>query len=204
LARKVKLGGFTVAACCVILPSIWLGGDFLTNQPSGDYETCSENAEAKATSKKERADLLNQCGIQFVGRRKLDGGYMYHDFMQNRNFDIAGPNPTPEELKRIDEEYIDYLDVQRREAIAGAFAKKQTEVEKTESEVDRTGNVGPPMVITPMNQPTPEIKDSLAGRNPTVVSMDRSHAVGQNCQLELGKPSNRPPGRSARKKALAA
>ena len=45
--------------------------------------------------------------------------------MQNRHFDIAGPNPTAEEQKQIDEQYIAYLDQERRSTIAAAFAAKQ-------------------------------------------------------------------------------
>jgi hypothetical protein len=37
------------------------------------------------------------CDARFAGRRKPGGGYTYYDFMQGRNFDIAGPNPTVEE-----------------------------------------------------------------------------------------------------------
>ena len=45
--------------------------------------------------------------------------------MQNRNFDIAGPNPTPEEQKQIDEQYTVFLDQERRNSIAAAFTAKQ-------------------------------------------------------------------------------
>jgi hypothetical protein len=45
--------------------------------------------------------------------------------MQNRSFDIAGPNPTPEEQKRIDLQYTEFLDQERRNNIAAAFAAKQ-------------------------------------------------------------------------------
>jgi hypothetical protein len=65
--------------------------------------------------------LIAQCDKQFVGRRKIGGGYTYYDFLQNRHFDIAGPNPTPNELKHFDEEYTLYLDTQRREAAAAAI-----------------------------------------------------------------------------------
>ena len=34
--------------------------------------------------------------------------------MQDRTFDIAGPNPTPEEQKYIDPQYTAYLESQRR------------------------------------------------------------------------------------------
>ena len=42
---------------------------------------------------------LAECNAKFAGRRKPGGGYAYYDFMQDRTFDIAGPNPTPEEQK---------------------------------------------------------------------------------------------------------
>jgi ribosomal protein L12E/L44/L45/RPP1/RPP2 len=90
-----------------------------------DYEDCAASAEKTATTKEARASLLAECDAKFSGRRKPGGGYTYYDFMQNRHFDIAGPNPTPEELKRMDDEYIVYLDRQRRNAIAAALAEKQ-------------------------------------------------------------------------------
>jgi hypothetical protein len=140
--------------CCFALASLWLSAQWWPYAPR-DYEECSENAEITATSKDERASLLTQCGVQFAGRRKMGGGYSYHDFMQNRHFDIAGPNPSPEEFKRIDQEYIAYLAVQRRDAIAAAFSKKQSERTNKDPEADQksTGSlpdVGPPMVITPV------------------------------------------------------
>ena len=45
--------------------------------------------------------------------------------MQDRTFDIAGPNPTPEEQKNIDEQYTAYLERERRSHIAAALAAKQ-------------------------------------------------------------------------------
>ena len=74
---------------------------------------------------------LSECNAKFAGRRKPGGGYTYFDFMQNRNFDIAGPNPTPEEQKHIDEQYTAYLDNQRRSTIAAAFAAKQQQLEQS-------------------------------------------------------------------------
>jgi hypothetical protein len=47
--------------------------------------------------------------------------------MQDRTFDIAGPNPTPEEQKKIDEQYTAYLERERRNHIAAALAAKQQE-----------------------------------------------------------------------------
>jgi hypothetical protein len=45
--------------------------------------------------------------------------------MQDRTFDIAGPNPTPEEQKYIDQQYTVYLENQRRNSIAAALTAKQ-------------------------------------------------------------------------------
>ncbi len=66
------------------------------------------------------------CNARFAGRRKPGGDYSYYDFMQGRSFDIAGPNPTPEERKQIDREYIEFLDAQRREAASAELAKRRT------------------------------------------------------------------------------
>jgi len=90
-----------------------------------DYEECFQTAEKVATSKEARRSLISQCEVKFFGRRKIGGGYTYFDFMQNRSFDIAGPNPTPRELKQMDEQYLVYLEDQRRSAIADAFAEKK-------------------------------------------------------------------------------
>ncbi len=155
MAGRQKLRFLMLATgCCFALASLWLSAQWWPYAPR-DYEECSENAETTASSKDERASLLTQCDMQFVGRRKMGGGYSYDDFMQNRHFDIAGPNPSPEDLKRIDQEYIAYLAIQRRDAIAAAFAKKQSEQTKKDPETDQKSagslpDVGPPMVITPI------------------------------------------------------
>jgi hypothetical protein len=97
-----------------------------------DFEECAEHAEKAATSKDQRASLLSECDAKFAGRRKPGGGYTYFDFMQDRSFDIAGPNPTPQELKEIDEQYKTFLDHQRRSIIAAAFAEKQSQQAQAE------------------------------------------------------------------------
>jgi len=89
-----------------------------------DFEECAEQAE-KAATKEDRSVQLTDCNAKFAGRRKPGGGYTYFDFMQNRSFDIAGPNPTPEEQKKIDEQYTVFLDRERRSRIAAAFTAKQ-------------------------------------------------------------------------------
>lgn len=97
-----------------------------------DYEDCASLAEKLAT-RKEKTKALGDCGAKFAGRRKPGGGYTYYDFMQNRSFDIAGPNPTPEEQKYIDEQYTLYLESQRRKRIVAAFTAKQQQQEQKAS-----------------------------------------------------------------------
>ncbi|MGO8909144.1 MAG: hypothetical protein ACLQDM_07455 [Bradyrhizobium sp.] len=112
----------------VLLPSHaraqWWG-----SRGPADFEECADIAE-KAATREARTAALSECNAKFAGRRKPGGGYTYFDFMQNRNFDIAGPNPTPEEQKHIDEQYTAYLDGQRRSSIAAAFAAKQQQLQQ--------------------------------------------------------------------------
>jgi hypothetical protein len=93
-----------------------------------DFESCADVAE-KASTREEKTAKLAECNAKFAGRRKAGGGYTYYDFMQDRTFDIAGPNPTPEEQKKIDEQYTAYLERERRNhAAAQAAAARQQEV----------------------------------------------------------------------------
>jgi len=127
------LGNSSVIASRTLLMAIFAAGFVLmplraqaqwwSSKPA-DFEACADIAE-KAATKEEKASRLGDCHSKFAGRRKPGGGYTYFDFMQNRHFDIAGPNPTPEEQRKIDEEYIAYLEQQRRSTIAAAFAKQQ-------------------------------------------------------------------------------
>ena len=68
--------------------------------------------------------------------------------MQNRNFDIAGPNPTPQEQKLIDERYTAWLDEQRRSNIAAALAAKQLQQISLKIETEKGasdhGGIGKP------------------------------------------------------------
>jgi hypothetical protein len=89
-----------------------------------DFEDCADRAE-KAASKEEKKSQLSQCNAKFAGRRKPGGGYTYFDFMQNRSFDIAGPNPTAAEQKKIDEQYTVFLDQERQSRIAAEVTLKQ-------------------------------------------------------------------------------
>jgi hypothetical protein len=92
-----------------------------------DFEECADAAEKSAT-KAEKTAALADCNAKFAGRRKAGGGYTYYDFLQDRTFDIAGPNPTPDEQKKIDESYTAYLANQRRSnEAAQATARQQRE-----------------------------------------------------------------------------
>jgi hypothetical protein len=93
-----------------------------------DFESCADVAE-KATTKEEKTTKLAECNAKYAGRRKSGGGYTYYDFMQDRTFDIAGPNPTQDEQKKIDEQYTAYLERERRNHVAAALAAKQQQPE---------------------------------------------------------------------------
>jgi hypothetical protein len=111
-----------IAGCAVLQPS-HAQAQWWSRAPV-DFEACADVAE-KAASKEARKAALTECNAKFAGRRKPGGGYSYFDFMQNRSFDIAGPNPTPQEQKHIDEQYTVFLDRERQSTIAAAFLAKQ-------------------------------------------------------------------------------
>jgi len=117
------------------------GAQWWSRGPS-DFEECADVAE-KAASKDARKTALSECNAKFAGRRKPGGGYTYFDFMQNRSFDIAGSNPTPEEQKQIDEQYAVYLENQRRRSIAAAFAAKQQQLQLQASLTSESDHAAP-------------------------------------------------------------
>ncbi len=98
-----------------------------------DFEECADAAE-KAATKAEKTSALADCNAKFAGRRKAGGGYTYYDFLQDRTFEIAGPNPTPEEQKKIDEAYTAYLARERRNnEAAQATARQQREQQEQQA-----------------------------------------------------------------------
>ena len=98
-----------------------------------DFESCADAAE-KSPTKAEKTAALADCNAKFAGRRKPGGGYSYYDFLQDRSFDIAGPNPTPEEQKKIDEAYTAYLARERRSnEAAQATARQQREQQEQQA-----------------------------------------------------------------------
>ena len=108
----------------------------------------ARRAAEKAATKEAKATQLAECGVKFAARRKPGGGYSYFDFMQNRHFDIAGPNPTPEEQRHIDEQYAEYLSRERRSAITAAFTQKQQQLQRAAPEGEKKS-----AVPLPVNKP---------------------------------------------------
>ncbi|MGO8912931.1 MAG: hypothetical protein ACLQDM_26905 [Bradyrhizobium sp.] len=139
------------------LAVIWMGFYLSSPQLARDFEECVELVQEQSPSNDERNALMTGCSARFAGRRKPDGGYTYFDFMQDRNFDIAGPNPTAAERKQIDRAYIGYLDALRREAVSAELATRLNEQLRADMEGARQA-VGPPMALTPANSPATAAK----------------------------------------------
>jgi hypothetical protein len=133
--------------CCVVLIPVRSHAQWWGARAPADYEECAEAAE-KAATKEAKTTQLAECGVKFAARRKPGGGYSYFDFMQNRHFDIAGPNPTPEEQKHIDEQYAEYLSRERRSAITAAFTQKQQQLQRAAPESEKKT-----AVPLPVNRP---------------------------------------------------
>ena len=133
-----------------------------------DFEACADAAE-KAKSKEDRTAALAECNAKFAGLRKPGGGYTYYDFMQDRTFDIAGPNPTPEEQKYIDLQYTAYLESQRRNTIAAAFTAKQAQQQQLQQGVQQVSlRTEPEKIPVPVASPVKRaerIKASNCARN---------------------------------------
>jgi hypothetical protein len=148
--KPVKGAGWGLAIVAVLaLPTVatvQLG--YRSSEPhvAKDYEECAEEARSNTSSSVEYSKLITHCGERFAGRRKAGGGYTYFDFMQNRTFDIAGPNPTEDERKQIDRSYMEFLGAQRREMLLSDLAKANQE----QAALDPARqNAGTPLAITP-------------------------------------------------------
>jgi hypothetical protein len=131
-----------------------------------DFEECADKAET-AKTKEEKTSALAECNAKFAGRRKPNGGYTYYDFMQDRTFDIAGPNPTPEEQKKIDEQYTAYLEKQRRNTIAAALMAKQQQQQqpqKLQQVALRTDTEKVPVPVASPVKPQAAVGDARAPR----------------------------------------
>jgi hypothetical protein len=129
-SRRAAL--LVVAAGCSLLTASHAHAQWWKRAPV-DFEECADAAE-KSSSKTEKTAALADCNAKFAGRRKPGGGYTYYDFLQDRTFDIAGPNPTPEEQKKIDQSYTAYLADQRRSnEAAEAAARLQREQQEQQA-----------------------------------------------------------------------
>jgi hypothetical protein len=146
----------------VVLTPLRAHAQWWSSAPA-DFEACADIAE-KAATKEAKAAGLTECNAKFAGRRKPGGGYTYFDFMQNRNFDIAGPNPTPEEQRQIDEQYTVFLDQERRSSIAAAFSAKQQQLQQTSLQTEKI-----PVPVEAPNKPAAAASDL------------RSHTRATNC-----------------------
>ena len=127
IASRVSSFAIATIGSLVVLAPVRCDAQWWRSAPV-DFESCADVAE-KAATKEEKTAKLAECNAKFAGRRKPGGGYTYYDFMQDRTFDIAGPNPTPDEQKKIDEQYTAYLERERRSNIAAALAAKQQQPE---------------------------------------------------------------------------
>jgi hypothetical protein len=130
-----------MACGMVVLVSADAHAGWWSHTPA-DFEECAASAGKTATSPEDKDRLLTACEAKFAGRRKPGGGYTYFDFMQNRHFDIAGPNPTAEEQKHIDEQYAAFLKDQRRSIIAAAFFRQRQQVEQAKRTVKTNAEAG--------------------------------------------------------------
>jgi hypothetical protein len=158
VAKKYLIASAAVIAVTLAAAAFSLRGSSL--ESARDFEECIEAITANQSSSlagDERGAALTGCSARFAGRRKPGGGYSYYDFMQNRSFDIAGPNPTADERKQIDREYIAFLDAQRRETASAELAKKQDD--QLRADVNGAHQpAGPPLVLTPKNPSSPTQK----------------------------------------------
>lgn len=162
ISSKTTLLTAAIAGCVMLTP-LGAQAQWWSRAPA-DFEDCADRAE-KAASKEAKSAALTECNAKFAGRRKPGGGYSYFDFMQNRHFDIAGPNPTPAEQKHIDEQYIVYLDNERRSTIAAAFTAKQQRVEQVALKTDGEKVPVPPARPKITDKPTDKAVDKTAAVN---------------------------------------
>jgi hypothetical protein len=167
---------FIALVSLALVVAVWLSFRRSALESARDFEECVEALQAGRPSNDERGSSMTNCNARFAGRRKPGGGYSYYDFMQGRSFDIAGPNPTAEERRQIDHEYIEFLDAQRRETVSAELAKRQNEQLRSDMERERQP-VGPPLVLTPKNPSSPAAKKP-ADRSKSAPCEDNSLACG--------------------------
>ena len=139
------------------MATIWLS---VPPQTPRDFEECAEWAQ-NISGDSERVARIVDCGARFAGRRKAGGGYVYFDLMQNRSFDIAGPNPTAEERARMYSEYIHFLESRRREAALAEVEQSMAGQPQVETPVETLVNLRSPIAKQSKAKPC-MIKGSLS------------------------------------------
>jgi hypothetical protein len=94
------------------------------------------------------------------------GGYTYYDFLQDRTFDIAGPNPTPEEQKKIDQSYTAYLASQRRsnEAAEAAARLQREQQEQQAQQLQRVASLRTEAARVPVPVERPKVQQAVGPR----------------------------------------
>ena len=157
-SRPLALYAATIAALVALQP-LRVSAQWWNRAPA-DFEECAEAAE-KSSTPQDKTAALAECSAKFAGRRKPGGGYTYYDFMQDKSFDIAGPNPTPAEQKHIDEQYTIYLENQRRNSIAAAFVAKQQEQQEQQAQQTSLKSDAPKVPL-PRSRPTEQQQAAAA------------------------------------------
>jgi hypothetical protein len=155
----------TVTTLTIVSRGLWF--QFSGPSVARDFEECAEQAEAASVA--QRPVLLTDCGARFAGRRKPSGGYSYYDFMQDRSFDIVGPNPTADERKQIDREYMKYLDSARLDVLAGELAQQQNRIpiaDLGDIAPAKGRPIGPPFVLTPKKVPSAKSAANRSNNTP--------------------------------------
>src|SRR5215475_10971763 len=152
--RTERLSATIVALTAIVIATIWLS---IPPPRARDFEECADWAQ-RISGDGERLAQLMDCGASFAGRRKAGGGYAYYDLMQNRSFDIAGPNPTADERSRMYSEYIRFLQSQRRDAALVEVEQKTAGQEQVETLV----NLRSPTTTRPSKLKRCTIKGSLS------------------------------------------
>lgn len=199
---------FVVAAIigCVVLSPARSNAQWWSARAPADFEECSQSAEKNAASKEAKAAALSECHSKFAGRRKPGGGYAYFDFMQNRHFDIAGPNPTAEEQKHIDEQYTAYLDHQRRSIIAAAFTERQRQLQQAAPQTEKRATPmqapSKPRTVA-VNTPLPRARTGICARDSFSCNWPRLSEGIKDLKKLFGSPVDKDK-RSRRTTELAA
>jgi hypothetical protein len=128
-----RLPATIVAVTALVIATIWLS---VPSSPMArDFEECADWAQ-KISLGAERVARMMDCGARFAARRRVGGGYAYYDLLQNRSFDIAGPNPTAAERTRIYSEYMRFLDSQRRVAALAEVEQLVAEEPQVETAIN--------------------------------------------------------------------